>query len=350
MKGHLTGIIEKELYGYTKDDVPVFQYSLTNKNSLTVKIINYGGIITNLWVPDKSGTFHDVVLGFNTLEEYEKFNSNYFFGAIIGRYANRISNGRFSIDGNTYQLSINEEKYHNTLHGGFKGFHTRIFKAYPLKTPDGPSLILNYLSPDGEEGFPGNLNVEVRYILTNKNEFIVEFKAITDKPTIVNLTQHSYFNLSGSGNISNHKLQINSDFITPVNEKLIPTGEFKPVKNTEYDFKNPKILGKLLSQNYGYDINYVLNKTENELKFAAKLESLDTGISMEIFTTKPGLQLYTGNYLNGIVGKLGLKYDKFSGICLEPQFFPDSPNIKNFPKVVLYPNKIYKHKIIYKFK
>jgi len=219
-----------------------------------------------------------------------------------------------------------------------------------LKTPDGPSLILNYLSPDGEEGFPGNLNVEVRYILTNKNEFIVEFKAITDKPTIVNLTQHSYFNLSGSGNISNHKLQINSDFITPVNEKLIPTGEFKPVKNTEYDFKNPKILGKLLSQNYGYDINYVLNKTENELKFAAKLESLDTGISMEIFTTKPGLQLYTGNYLNGIVGKLGLKYDKFSGICLEPQFFPDSPNIKNFPKVVLYPNKIYKHKIIYKFK
>lgn len=348
LKNNSTGIIEKELYGYTTEKIPVYQYTLLNKNGLMIKILNYGGIITNFWVPDNSGTFHDIVLGFDSLEEYEKFNSNYFFGAIIGRYANRIANGRFTIDGISYQLALNDGNFPNSLHGGIKGFHTRVFKSIPLSTPIGPSLILKYLSHDGEEGYPGNLDVSIKYTLNNENELIIEFFAITDKPTIVNLTQHSYFNLSGDGDIYNHRLQINSDYITPVNNFLVPTGEIKQTEGTIYDFRAPKILGELLTKNYEYDINYVLNKSKNDLSFAAKLESLDTGISMEIFTTKPGFQLYTGNYLNGLIGKFGKIYNKHFGICLEPQFFPDSPNQEKFPNVILYPKEIYNHKIIYR--
>jgi aldose 1-epimerase len=349
LKNNSKGIIEKELFGYTKEEIPVYQYTLVNKNGLMIKILNYGGIITNFFVPDKYGKFYDIVLGFDTLEEYEKLNSNYFFGAIIGRYANRIANGRFTIDGISYQLALNDGDFPNSLHGGVKGFHTKVFKVIPLKTSDGPSLILKYLSHDGEEGYPGNLDVSIKYTLNNKNELIVEFFAETDKPTIVNLTQHSYFNLSGDGDILNHRLQINSEYITPVNKYLIPTGEFKEVKNTMYDFNSPKVLKNLLTKNFEYDINYVLKKSKDNLTFAAKLESLDTDISMEIYTTKPGLQLYTGNYLNNVKGKYGKIYKKHYGICLEPQFFPDSPNQKNFPDVVLYKDKTYNHKIIYKF-
>jgi aldose 1-epimerase len=336
------GKITKELFGKTQIETPVFQYTLENKNGMIVKALNFGGIITNIWVKDKFGKYVDVVLGFDNLEEYEKLNHKYYFGAVIGRYANRIKNGQFKIDDTIYQLALNDGK--NSLHGGIGGFHTKIFKTSTEITPYGPKLKLKYLSHDGEEGFPGNLLVNVIYTLTNNNELIIEYIAQTDKPTVVNLTQHSYFNLSGKGCIYDHKIQINADLYTPVDENLVPTGEIVPVENTPYDFKQPKNLGKMLEK-IDYDVNFVLNKS----KIAAVVSSLETGIKLEVSTTKPGIQLYTGNFLDNIIGKSGNVYKKHSGLCLETQYFPDSPNKKNFPNVILKKGDIYYHKTTFKF-
>ncbi|SHH32892.1 aldose epimerase family protein [Thermosipho atlanticus] len=350
MNKHTFGKVKKEFYGKTSKGISIFQYSLINAQGLIVKIINYGGIITNILIPNKFGKYQDIVLGFDTIEEYEKYNSKYFFGAIVGRYANRIAYGRFTIKGITYQLQLNDNGRPNSLHGGINGFHTKVFKASSHLTPEGPKLILKYRSPDGEEGFPGNLDIMTIYQLTNNNELSIDFYATTDKPTIVNFTQHSYFNLSGIGNIYNHLLQINANFYTPLNENLIPTGEIQSVKNTIYDFTTPIKLEEILKKkNYEYDINFVLNTSKHQPSLAARLQSLETGITLELYTTLPGLQLYTGNYLDNVKGKYGTIYKKHFGICLEPQFFPDSPNHPNFPNTILEPNEFFHHKIVYKF-
>ncbi|PLV59029.1 aldose epimerase family protein [Thermotoga sp. KOL6] len=345
--------IEKELFGSTSEGTPVYQYTLINKKGSIAKIITYGAILRELWVPDKSGTLSDVVLGFDTLQEYEKKNSHYFFGAIVGRYANRISRGRFSIDGVTYQLALNDGDRPNALHGGVKGFYTRIFKAIPMKTPNGPSLVLKYLSHDGEEGYPGNLDLTIVYTLTNSNELKIEYTATTDKPTIVNLTHHSYFNLSGEGTILDHELSVNAYHYTPVDENLIPTGEIVPVENTPYDLREAKNLGEAIdplktSLTKGFDTNFVLNGKCGELKLAAVLKDRKSGRKMEVYTTEPGLQLYTGNFLD-VKGKCGRYYSSYSGVCLEAQHFPDSPNHSNFPSTLLYPGKVYHQITVYKF-
>ncbi len=346
--------IEKEFFGVTSDGKRVYQFTLKSESGLVCKIINYGGIIRELWVPDKNKDFADIVLGFDSIEEYERFNSNYYFGCVIGRYANRIANGRFSIGEHVYQLPLNDDGRPNTLHGGFKGFHTVVFDAFVDESDrNSPTLILKYKSPDGEEGFPGNLDVIVTYKLRNL-ELLVEYQATTDKPTFVNLTQHSYFNLSNEETVLNHYLIINSDFYTPVNENLVPTGEIRSVANTVFDFRKPKRVGegieKMLQNGFlGYDHNFVLNGESNQLKFASKLIDHKTGRCMEVYTTQPGLQLYTGNYLSNVRGKRGQIYKRYSGLCLETQNFPDAPNRKNFPSALLQPGEIYHHKTTFRF-
>ncbi len=350
---YLSCHIEKEPFGVTDEGAPVYQYTLINDRGAMVKVINYGAIVRELWVPDRTGTLFDVVLGFDSLVDYERENSNYFFGAIMGRYANRIARGRFSIDGITYQLALNDGDRPNSLHGGVKGFHTRLFKAVPMKTPDGPSLVMTYFSHDGEEGFPGNLELTVIYTLTHRNELKIEYSATVDKPTVVNLTNHSYFNLSGDGTILDHELFINADHYTPVDENLIPTGEIAPVEGTPYDLRRFRKLKEAIeplknTKVRGFDINYVLNGKPGELKLAAVLRNPKTGIVLEMYTTEPGLQLYTGNFLN-VKGKRGRYYEPYSGLCLEAQHFPDSPNHPNFPSTLLRPGEAYHQLTIYKF-
>ncbi|PLV57440.1 aldose epimerase family protein [Thermotoga sp. SG1] len=345
--------IEKEFFGTTFEGIPIYQYTLVNKNGAMVKIITYGAIVRELWVPGRSGTLFDVVLGFDSLQEYEEKNASYFFGAIVGRYANRIAGGSFKIDGVTYQLALNDGDRPNALHGGVKGFYTRVFKAIPMKTPKGPSLVLKYLSHDGEEGYPGNLDVTVIYTLTNENELKIEYRATTDKPTVVNLTHHSYFNLSGDGTILDHEIMINADHYTPVDENLIPTGEISSVEGTPYDLRSFKRLEDAIeplkdTPTRGFDINYVLNGKDGELKLAAVLKSKKTSVRMEVYTTEPGLQFYTGNFLD-VKGKGGKYYSPYSGLCLEAQHFPDSPNHSNFPSTILRPGEEYRQITVYKF-
>ncbi|PMQ01113.1 MAG: galactose-1-epimerase [Dictyoglomus sp. NZ13-RE01] len=346
MKNEYMGEMEKSFYGFTKEGIPIDQYILVNSNGLMMKVITYGGAITELWVPDKNGNFQDIVLGFDTLGEYES-PDNPFFGSIIGRYGNRIAYGSFYIDGIKYQLAINDRGKHH-LHGGVKGFHRVVFKAVPIKTPYGPSLRLRYLSHDGEEGYPGNLEVTVTYTLTKSNELRIDYLATTDKPTIINLTNHSYFNLSGDAtrDILDHELWIDADNFTEVDEYLIPTGKILPVKDTPLDFTKPKKIREGLPQ--GYDHNFVLNKKNGEMKLVATLKEKTSGRIMEVYTTEPGLQLYTGNYLN-IRGKAGKFYSKHYGLCLETQHFPDSPNHENFPSTILRPGETYISTTIYKF-
>jgi aldose 1-epimerase len=350
---YLMSHIEKEFFGATSEGIPVYQYTLINKNGMMAKIITYGAIVRELWVPDSSGTLSDVVLGFDTLQEYEAKNSNFFFGAIVGRYANRIAGGRFEIDGVTYQLALNDGDRPNALHGGVKGFYTRVFKAVPIKTPTGPSLVLKYLSHDGEEGYPGNLDLTVIYTLTNENELKVEYRATTDKPTVVNLTQHSYFNLAGDGSILDHELMINADNYTPVDDNLIPTGEIAPVEGTPFDLRSFKVLRDAIeplksTTTKGFDINYVLNGEDGKLKLAAVLRDKRSRRRMEVYTTEPGLQLYTGNFLD-VKGKCGTYYGPYSGLCLEAQHFPDSPNHANFPSTILRPGEEYRQVTVYRF-
>ena len=346
--------IDKTDFGELPTGEKVDKYKLSN-SMISVEVINYGGIITNIKVPDDQGDLKDVVLGFNNIEGY--INEHPYFGAIIGRYGNRIKNGKFNIDGNEYNLEINNGEH--SLHGGIKGFDKVIWSVKELKGNNFIGLKLNYLSQHMEEGYPGNLNVEVNYILNDKNEFKILYKANTDARTILNLTQHSYFNLSGesSGDILDHEVIINGDNFLPVDGGLIPTGEIRKVTNTPFDFRNEKKIGqdinldsKQLDYGIGYDHCWVLNDYGKGVRKVAQAKSNSTGILLEVFSDQPGIQFYTGNFLDGtLVSKEGKSYEKRNGFCLETQHFPNSPNQSNFPSVILSPKENYATETWFKF-
>jgi aldose 1-epimerase len=345
-QGNSKMMINKEVWGKV-DGKDVFLFSISNKNGVSIKVSNYGGIITSILTPDRNGKLEDIVLGYDNLADYLKDTP--YFGSIIGRYANRIANGKFTIDNTTYELAVNNGANH--LHGGIKAFDKVVWDVKEFQNKDEAGIELNYLSTDGEEGYPGNLTNKVIYSLSNKNELIITYEAITDKATPVNLTHHSYFNLSASKeNILNHRLHINADYYIPVNEYLIPTGDLAAVKGTAMDFRNPNSIGERISQvDGGYDHTYVING-EKELRKAAELTAPKTGRKIEVFTTEPGMQFYTGNFLDGsLIGKDGIVYQKHFGLCLETQHFPDSPNQPNFPNTILKPGEKFSSKTIYKF-
>jgi aldose 1-epimerase len=339
--------IKKELFGKA-DGKDVFLYTLENKNGLIAKISNYGAIVTSLIVPDKNGKFDDIVLGFDSLQDY--LDGHPYFGAIVGRYGNRIAKGRFSLDGVEYTLATNNEKNH--LHGGIKGFDKAVWNAEEFESNDGVGLKLSYISPDGEEGYPGNLSVKVTYTLTNNNELKIDYEAETDKATPVNITHHGYFNLAGAGkkDILDHILQIDADKYTVVDETLIPTGELRNVENTPMDFIAPHLIGERIEHvSGGYDHNYVLNNNGKMVK-VIKVYEPESGRIMEVLTTEPGVQFYSGNFLDGTnIGKDGKVYYKHYGFCLETQHFPDSPNQPDFPSTILKPGEKYGYTTIYRF-
>jgi aldose 1-epimerase len=341
--------IKSKLYGKTGNNREITLYSISNNNNISFQVINYGGIITSLYVPDKNGNMDDIVLGFNTLEDY--IASNPYFGALIGRYGNRIAKGRFKLNGIEYKLATNN--FGNHLHGGDFGYDKVIWNALEINNKDEAGIMLTYLSKDGEEGYPGNLNIKVSYILNNNNELKILYEAKTDKTTIVNLTHHSYFNLRGEDNedILNHELMINADRITAIDKTLIPTGELLQVKGTAFDFTSAKTIGSRIKEiDGGYDHNYILNKSGNELSLAARVYEPISGRIMEVFTTEPAMQFYSGNFLDGsLKGKSGNYYKKHQGFCLEAQHYPDSPNHPEFPSTVLNPGETYNQLTIYKF-
>ncbi len=346
--------VKKEAFGKSPDGVEIDQYILTNANGMTAKIITYGAILTELDVPDRDGKLGDVVLGFDNLKDYLERNPH--FGATTGRVANRIAKGKFTLDGKEYKLAVNNGP--NSLHGGLKGFDKKVWKAQTKEGPNGVSVELNYVSKDGEEGYPGNLNVTVTYTLTNDNALRIDYAATTDKATPVNLTNHSYFNLAGpkSGDILGHELMIAAEKYTPTDDTQIPTGEIKPVKDTPLNFTTPRRIGDRIDQlksspGGGYDHNFVLNSGgKEEPGFAARASEPNTGRIMEMYTTEPGVQLYTGNYLDGkLTGRGGVVYKKHAGFCLEAQHFPDSVHHHNFPSIILKPGETYHQTTIYKF-
>ncbi len=347
--------VQKEFFGKMQDGAQIDLYTLTNTSGMKVKITNYGGTITSIIVPDKDGEMGDVVLGYSKLKGYLK--NNPYFGGIIGRYGNRIAKGKFTLDGKTYTLATNNSPNH--LHGGEKGFDKVIWTAKQIRKSHEVGLELSYLSLDGEEGYPGNLSVTVVYTLTEESEIKIDYSATTDQKTIVNLTNHSYFNLKdgGASSILNHELMIDAERFTPIDKTLIPTGEFRKVEGTPFDFRMPTKIGahinednQQLENGLGYDHNFVLNGKWGELRLVAKLYEPTTKRVMEIWTEEPGLQFYSGNFLDGsITGKEGKVYEYRHGLCLETQHFPDSPNQPNFPSTVLNPNEKYKTTTIYKF-
>ena len=339
-------------YGTTANGTPVDEYTLTNTNGMEVKIITYGGIITSIRVPDRKGAFDNVALGFSTLGDYE--TKNPYFGSITGRYANRIAGASFTLDGQTYTLAANDGE--NSLHGGTVGFDKRVWSAEEA----GGGLALRYLSPDGEEGYPGNLDVTVTYTLGDDNALRIDYQATTDAPTIVNLTNHSLFNLAGHGTILNHILMLNADRYTPVDATAIPTGELAPVEGTPFDFRLPKMIepGQRSSHEqivfgHGYDHNFVLDRPSFEdtsMLLAARVYEPYSGRIMEVSTTEPGIQFYAGNFLDAtLVGAGGALYRQSDGLALETQHFPDSPNQSDFPSTVLRPGETYDTSTILKF-
>ncbi len=342
--------IKTEQFGTLPDGAVVKRYILQNRNNVTVKLIDYGGIITELWVPDKNGRPANVVLGFDTLEPYAKGHP--FFGAIAGRYANRIGKAQFEIDGQTYKLAANNGANH--LHGGLKGFDKKVWKSEGVEGGTEASVRLTYRSVDGEEGYPGNLDVTVTYTLNDQNELRIDYSGRTDKATVVNLTNHSYFNLAGSGTVLDHEMMIEADQYTPVDEGLIPTGEIAPLKGTPLDFTRPTKLGDRIAQfkprPNGYDHNYVLRGGGKFLAMAARVREPNSGRVMEVLTTEPGVQLYTGNWLDGkVVGTGGITYPQHGGFCLETQHYPDSPNKPNFPTTLLRPGQTYQTTTVFRF-
>jgi aldose 1-epimerase len=341
--------MKKGKFGKTKDGQIVQLYTMTNGSGMVVKITNYGGIVTEVWTPDKRGRLQDIVLGFDKLNGY--LGDHPYFGSIVGRYANRIAKGKFALNGAEYHLATNNNGNH--LHGGIKGFDKVVWKAEEIKGKDQVGLRLGYVSKDGEEGYPGQLSVTVVYTLTNRNELTISYEATTDKPTIVNLTHHSYFNLAGagSGDVLSHELMINADRYTVADDSLIPTGELRSVEGTAMDFRSAKTVGERIEQvPGGYDHNYVLNRLDDKLSLAAKVFERKSGRIMEVWTTEPGIQFYSGNFLDGSIrGKGGKRYDRHFGLCLETQHFPDSPNHPEFPSVVLNPGQTYRHLTVYKF-
>jgi len=342
-------------YGTTEDGTPVDLFTLVNENGVEMKVTNYGGIITELKVPDKNGEPGDVVLGFDNLEDY--IESNPFFGALVGRYGNRIAEGKFTLDGQEYTLVQNNGPNH--LHGGTKGFDKKVWKAEPAETEEGPQLKLSYLSEHMEEGYPGNLDVEVTYTLTNDDAVRIDYKATTDQKTIVNLTNHSYFNLSNEpgSKILDHEVMLNAEQFVPVDETLIPTGELQDVEGTPMDFTEPTAIGTRIDTDHeqtqfgkGYDHTWVINGTPGELRLGATVYEPNSGRFMEMLTTEPGVQFYTGNFLDGKhTGKGETVYGHRTGFCLETQHYPDSPNQPNFPSVELNPGETYETTTVYKF-
>jgi aldose 1-epimerase len=344
--------VQSQSFG-SVDGRAITLYTLTNSHGMEVRAMNYGGIIVSIRVPDRNGQFADVVLGHETLDGYRP--NPPFFGAIVGRYANRIANGTFKLDGETYTLPKNDGP--NTLHGGDKGFDKQVWDTEPLKGRTG--VAFSYFSKNGEEGFPGNLRVKVTYTLTNANSIEIDYEATTDKATPINLSNHSYFNLKGEGegDILDHEIMINADRFTPVDKNLIPTGELRPVKGTPLDFTKPTKIGARIDDNYeqlvlahGYDHNFVINRNGGGLVLAARVYEPTTGRTLEVSTTQPGVQFYTGNFLDGtITGKQGHVYKKHYGFCLETQHFPDSPNHPDFPSTILRPGETFHQKTVFKF-
>ncbi|MCX7017214.1 MAG: galactose mutarotase [Candidatus Sumerlaeota bacterium] len=344
----------RQPFGNTKEGETVELFTLKNAKGMEAKITNYGGIVVSLMAPDRNGRLGDVVLGYDTLDQYVKDNP--YFGCLVGRFGNRIAKGRFTLDGREYTLAVNNGPNH--LHGGLKGFDKVVWRARPFESKDGPALELKYLSKDGEEGYPGNLDVTAIYTLTGDNALRLDFTATTDKPTICNLTHHSYFNLAGGGgDILNHEAMIAADRFTPVDENLIPTGELRPVAGTPFDFTKPRKIGarindpdEQLKRGNGYDHNFALNKPMGELGLAARVFEPTSGRVMETLTTEPAMQFYTGNFLDGSnVGKGGRPYPFRGAFCMEPQHYPDSPNQPRFPSVVLRPGQTYRNTILYRF-
>ena len=346
-------LLKKESFEKTVDGKQVSLFILQNRLATTAQITNYGGKVLSLWVQDKNGNYEDIVLGYADIDGFLTAKEKYF-GALIGRYGNRIKEGKFTLNGKEYSLAINNGNNH--LHGGNKGYNAVVWDA---KQIDEQTLELNYLSKHMEEGYPGNLKIKVLYQLTNENELKVEYWATTDQTTVVNLTHHSFFNLrgAGNGNINNHLLQINAPYYTPVDENLIPTGEIATVENTPMDFLKLTVIGKRVDTGFdqlkyalGYDHNYVLNQNLKGYNYAAKVIESVSGRVMEVFTNEPGLQFYGGNFLDGtIIGKERKPYEHRAGFCLESQHFPDSPNKQHFPSTILTPAQKYYSVCIYKF-
>jgi aldose 1-epimerase len=345
------GKVEKLPHGKTADGTSVDLFVLTNATGAIAKISSYGGTITELHVPDRNGKLGDVVLGHDRLQDY--LGGHPFFGCICGRVANRIAKGKFTLDGKEYHLAVNNGP--NALHGGKRGFDKYVWKPESVVSTEGPAVKFRHTSPDGDEGYPGNLTVTVTYALTSQNELKIEYQAATDRATPVNLTNHSYFNLAGAGNgnILGHELMLAADRYTPTDDTLIPTGELKPVRGTPLDFTTPTRIGDRIDQlpkytGGGYDHNYVINRNADGLKLGARVHEPGTGRVMEMYTTEPGVQLYTGNHLN-VKGKGGASYAKHAGFCLEAQHFPDSINQPEFPSVVLRPGQTYRQTTVYRF-
>jgi aldose 1-epimerase len=347
------GTIMKEPFGKTSDGKSVEIYTLRNTNGIEARIMTYGGTLVSLKVPDRDGNFGDVVLGCDSVEAYQKQSA--YFGALIGRYGNRIAKGQFTLDGKTYHLDVNNPP--NSLHGGTNGYDKVVWTAKAVPTDSGPSLELTYVSKDGEEGYPGKLKIKAVYKLTDDNSLRIEFTATTDKDTVVNLTAHSYWNLLGKGNILDHLVTIPADKFTPVDENLIPTGELRPVDGSPFDFRTPTRVGARIEQvneqikfGKGYDHNWVLNKEPGKLDVVGRAWEPVTGRTLEVLSTEPGVQFYSGNFLDGTVtGKGGWVYQFRDGMCFEPQHFPDSPNHPDFPSTVLKPGETYHNIIEYKF-
>jgi aldose 1-epimerase len=353
VKNPRRAMVETSEFGTLPDGTPVQLFTLTNSKGAVAKVTNFGATLVELWMPDRTGRKRDIVLGFDSLDGYDGVQP--YLGATVGRYANRIANGLFTLDGKQYQLAINNPP--NSLHGGKIGFDRRVWKAQPVDIPHAASVVFTYHSPDGEENFPGNLDVTVQYTLTDDDELKLEYAATTDKNTIINLTNHTYWNLAGAdtGSILKQVLTLNADSYTPVNANLIPTGQILPVAGTPFDFTKPTVIGSRINdpqvqQNKGYDINFVVNGNPGTMRLAAKATDPDSGRTMEVFTTEPGIQLYTSNYLDGTLnGKRGIHYKQYSAFALETQHYPDSINQPSFPSVILRPGQNFHEATIYKF-
>jgi len=347
--------IARDTFGTMPDGTTIEAFTLTNAHGITLRAITYGGIITSLQTPDRNGQPGDIVLGFDAIDGYLKDPP--YFGAIIGRYGNRIAKGRFTLDGQTYTLATNNGENH--LHGGIKGFDKIVWDAAPFENERGVGVIFRHTSPDGDEGYPGALTVEVTYTLTPDDELVVDYHATTDKATPVNLTQHSYFNLAGdgAGDILGHVLQIDASHYTPVDAGLIPTGEIAPVEGTPFDFRTPTAIGARIGDDNeqlklggGYDHNFVLDRASDGLVHAARVVEPTSGRTLDVSTTEPAIQFYSGNFLDGtITGKGGHVYNHRNGFCLETQHYPDSPNQPEFPSTILRPGDDYRSQTVFKF-
>jgi aldose 1-epimerase len=347
--------MNRQDFGKTADGKPVARFTLKNKNGVEAAVITYGAIVQSLKIPDRKGQNADVTLGFDTLDGYLKENP--YFGAIVGRYGNRIAKGKFKLGGAEYKLAVNNGENH--LHGGIRGFDKYVWDGQDKSAGDDAIVELSMVSPDGDEGYPGRLSVKVTYTLSDRNELRIDYAAETDKETVVNLTNHTYFNLKGQGegDILDHSMQLNADNYTPVDKGLIPTGVIAPVAGTPFDFRNLTVIGARINDDNeqlkfggGYDHNWVLNGTEGELRHAAKAVEQKSGRVLEVLTLEPGVQFYTGNFLDGTIpGKGGKVYPKRSGFCLETQHFPDSPNQPKFPSVTVKPDKPYRTSTLWRF-